>query len=143
MAGRYVTRVPLRPEPIWAWARALQQRGHTRSARALKALCFVLFRAVLPPECAVGNALSLGHLGLNVVLHPNASVGSRVLLWHSVTLASEEPPGTNIGPTIGDDVVVGAHALILHSRRRPVVIGNHARIGAGAVVTSSVPDGAV
>jgi serine O-acetyltransferase len=40
-------------------------------------------------------------------------------------------------PTVGNNVVIGAHAVILG----PVEIGDNSRIGAGSVVVKSVPPG--
>jgi serine O-acetyltransferase len=42
-------------------------------------------------------------------------------------------------PTIGNNVTIGAHALILGG----ITIGNNADIGAGAIVTHDVPNGGV
>jgi len=48
-------------------------------------------------------------------------------------------PLTSAGITIGDDVWIGSHAVVLDGAR----IGSHAVVGAAAVVTRDVPDWAV
>ncbi len=48
-------------------------------------------------------------------------------------------PLTSAGITIGDDVWIGSHVVVLDG----VTIGSHAVVGAGAVVTHDVPDWAV
>ena len=48
-------------------------------------------------------------------------------------------PLTSVGVTIGDDVWIGSHVVVLDG----VTIGSHAVLGAGAVVTRDVPDWAV
>lgn len=45
----------------------------------------------------------------------------------------------SIGPTLREGAIVGANATLLPG----VVIGRRALVGAGAVVTDDVPDGAV
>lgn len=42
-------------------------------------------------------------------------------------------------PHIGDNVMVGGHAIIIGD----VKIGNNVKIGAGAIVTHDVPDNSV
>ncbi|WNB86203.1 acyltransferase [Cellulomonas sp. ATA003] len=48
-------------------------------------------------------------------------------------------PLTSAGITVGDDVWIGSHAVVLDGVR----VGSHAVVGAGAVVTRDVPDWAV
>jgi len=68
-----------------------------------------------------------------LVVHARTVIGDRVTLFHGVTLGET---GTGPGvPTIGDDVVIGAGAVVLG----PVTIGDGAVVGANAVVTTDVP----
>jgi GT2 family glycosyltransferase/serine acetyltransferase len=71
-----------------------------------------------------------------VVIHPDAVVGPRCLLFQRVTLGMGPTPGV---PRLGSNVEVGPGAKILGG----VIIGDGARIGANAVVVSDVPAGAV
>lgn len=45
----------------------------------------------------------------------------------------------NCAPTIGDNVTIGANAVIIGD----IMIGNNVTIGAGAVVTKSIPDNCI
>jgi acetyltransferase-like isoleucine patch superfamily enzyme len=65
------------------------------------------------------------------------------LLGFNHSFAPDRPvfkqPGTERGITVGDDVWIGSHVVIVDG----VTIGSHAVIGAGSVVTRDVPDWAV
>lgn len=79
----------------------------------------------------IGGGLLLPHPN-GVVIHPQARIGPNCLLFQQVTLGTGPKPGT---PRLGGHVDVGAGAKILGG----VVIGDHAVIGANAVVVSDVP----
>lgn len=79
----------------------------------------------------LGGGLLLPH-PQGVVIHPDAKVGPNCLLLQQVTLGTGPKPGT---PRLGGHVDVGAGAKILGG----VTIGDHAVIGANAVVISDVP----
>ena len=83
----------------------------------------------------LGGGLLLPH-PQGVVIHPDAEVGPNCLLLQQVTLGTGPKPGV---PKLGGHVDVGAGAKILGG----VVIGEHAVIGANAVVISDVPAHAV
>lgn len=83
----------------------------------------------------LGGGLLLPH-PQGVVIHPNAVVGPNCLLLQQVTLGTGPRPGT---PRLGGHVDVGAGAKVLGG----VTIGDHAVIGANAVVISDVPAHAV
>ena len=53
-------------------------------------------------------------------------------IYHCVTIAVEK---TGV-PVIGDDVTIGAGAIIMGG----IKVGNHVDIGAGAIVIDDVPD---
>lgn len=94
----------------------------------------VVSGADIPLNCHLGGGLLLPHPN-GVVIHPSADVGPNCLLFQQVTLGAGSRPGF---PRLGGHVDVGAGAKILGG----VTIGDHARIGANAVVTIDVPAGA-
>jgi serine O-acetyltransferase len=76
-----------------------------------------------------------------VVIGPDVVVGSRARIYQGVTLG--EPVHLGGGhwsaPRVGDDVVIGAHVVVLGA----VTIGDGAVIGANSVVTTDVAPGTV
>ena len=76
----------------------------------------------------IGGGLRMPH-PTGIILHPDAKIGPNCMIFHQVTLS-----GVVI---MGGHVDVGAGAKILG----PLSIGDHARIGANAVVTKDVPAG--
>lgn len=83
------------------------------------------------------------HYGLATVIHPNVKIGRRVRIFHHVTLASESVIGSGNDIEIGDDVLIGAGAIVVGRGNRRLVIGDGAVVGAGAVVTGDVPSGEI
>lgn len=73
------------------------------------------------------------HKGFGVVIHPRTKFGKGVVVQHCVTIG-EIGDAT---PVIGDKVYIGAKSTIIGG----VTIGNKAKIGAGAVVITDVPEG--
>jgi putative colanic acid biosynthesis acetyltransferase WcaB len=91
-------------------------------------------------KAKVGPGLKLYH-GHALVVNDGVVMGARGTLRHSTTIGSKQlPDGSESAcPVLGDDVNVGANAVILG----PIQIGDRAVIGAGAVVVKDVPPGAV
>ncbi len=73
--------------------------------------------------------------GMGVVIGETARIGKRCHLHQGVTLGGTSTMRKRRHPIFGDDVLVGANASIVGA----VTIGTGARIGAGAVVVSNVP----
>ena len=73
----------------------------------------------------------------NVYIPPDTVIRDRVFIGPSVTFTNDPypPSGKIIGTFVDDDVIIGANCTILPGLR----IGSCAVIGAGSVVTKSVP----
>lgn len=125
------------PVPLFRLSRRLYLRGMRRTAHAIKAVVFFAFKAVLPPEVEAGEGLQINHRGMGVVVHPNTTLGRNVTLQHGVTIANKHFVSDKLFTHVGDEVTIGAHAVIVG----PVRIGPGATIGAGAIVTKDVPAG--
>ena len=96
----------------------------------------VVTGADIPLNCNnIGGGLLIPHPN-GIVIHPGARIGVNCLIFQQVTIGHRDQPGL---PVIEGHVDIGAGAKILG----PVHIGRHARIGANAVVTTDIPDGAV
>jgi serine acetyltransferase len=106
----------------------------------LKALNFILFKAILPPEAEIGKNLTLEHYALCMVVHPDVVIGDNVQIWHNVTLAAQSWGGEH-KIRIGDNVTIGAGAAVIARPHQGLVVGEGANIGAGAVVTRDVTAG--
>ncbi len=92
------------------------------------------------PGATIGRHLFIDH-GFTVI-GETAEIGDNVTIYQCVTLGGTDPAngvGGKRHPTLADDVIVGSGAQILG----PVVVHARARIGANAVVTKDVPEGAV
>ncbi|HEX6374708.1 MAG TPA: serine O-acetyltransferase EpsC [Allosphingosinicella sp.] len=91
------------------------------------------------PGASVGDNFFIDH-GF-VVIGETAFVGDNVTIYQHVTLGGTNPTSGEAGnrhPTIGNHVIIGSGAQVLG----PIKVGDRARIGANAVVTKDVPEGA-
>lgn len=92
------------------------------------------------PGAKIGRNFFIDH-GF-VVIGETAEIGDDVTVYQNVTLGGTSPDngvGGKRHPTIEDGAIVGAGAQVLG----PITVGRRARIGANAVVTRDVPQGAV
>ncbi len=92
----------------------------------------------LPAECQVGEGIYFGHFGPTIV-HDQVRIGRNCNLSQGVTLGLGGRGAARGCPSLGDRVYVGPNAVVFGS----ITIGHDAAIGAGAVVTRSVPARAV
>lgn len=91
------------------------------------------------PGATIGKNFFIDH-GFTVI-GETAEIGDNVTIYQCVTLGGTNPTngvGGKRHPTIADNVIIGSGAQIIG----PITVGNRARIGANAVVTDDVPDGA-
>jgi len=91
------------------------------------------------PGAQIGRNFFIDH-GF-VVIGETAEIGDNVTMYQGSTLGGTNPTngvGGKRHPTLGDDVIVSLGAAILG----PLTVGRGARIGANAVVTKDVPEGA-
>ncbi len=102
------------PIPLWSVSRRLYRSGFFRLAKAMKAVSFLLFRAILPPEAVVGWKVRLEHYGLGMVIHPNTVIGDRCRIYHGVTLGSSVSIGSEDRIIIGSDVLIGTGARVMN-----------------------------
>jgi serine O-acetyltransferase len=108
-------------------------------ARFVNHLARFLTAIDIHPGASVGRNFFIDH-GF-VVIGETASIGDNVTIYQQVTLGGTNPTDGEPGkrhPTIGDHVIIGSGAQVLG----PIKVGARARIGANAVVTKEVPEGA-
>jgi serine O-acetyltransferase len=120
--GRFATAKPSRL-PLRALCRLLKR--HYTHRYGLD----VPYSTTIGPGLRFGNHMCSGGL----VVNANTVIGTNCTLANGVTL------GTHRGrsPVLGDDVVVSTRAIVIGG----IVIGDGARVGAGAVVTRDVAPG--
>jgi len=91
------------------------------------------------PGARIGRNLFIDH-GFTVI-GETADIGNNVTIYQCVTLGGTNPTngvGGKRHPTLEDDVIIGSGAQIIG----PIIVGRRARVGANAVVTDDVPEGA-
>ncbi|HEY2182364.1 MAG TPA: hypothetical protein VGH09_11880 [Solirubrobacteraceae bacterium] len=131
------------PVRLWRLSILLQQRGLRPLAVLVKNLNSALYHNSLPPGAVVGADLRLRHRGFGTVIHTNVVIGRHVRIYHNVTIAVRAVSNSSCRIYIGDDVVIGANAVIISPSGQDLRIGRGARVGAGTVVHADVPDGGI
>ena len=129
---------------LWAvfWHRVAHALFNARLfflARAVNHTSRFLTGIDIHPGARIGRHLFIDH-GFTVI-GETADIGDNVTIYQCVTLGGTNPANGKGGkrhPTLQDNAIVGSGAQILG----PITIGQRARIGANAVVTEDVPDGA-
>ncbi|OJU17393.1 MULTISPECIES: serine O-acetyltransferase EpsC [unclassified Sphingomonas] len=129
------------------WALAWHRVAH----RLYRARLFLLARMVnhmsrfltaidIHPGAKIGRNFFIDH-GF-VVIGETAEIGDNVTIYQCVTLGGTSPDNGVAGkrhPTILDGAIIGSGAQVLG----PITIGRGSRVGANAVVTKDVAEGAV
>lgn len=128
------------------WALGFHRIAH----RLYRARLFFLARAVnhlsrfltaidIHPGATIGHNFFIDH-GFTVI-GETAEIGDNVTIYQCVTLGGTSPDNGIAGkrhPTIQDGAIIGSGAQVLG----PITVGPRARVGANAVVTRDVPEGA-
>ena len=120
-----------------AWSHRLAHTLHLRGARPLAMVvmwaCHALTGAEIRPAAVVGPGLVVVH-PTGVVVGGGTVLGARVQLMGGNLFGANLSGGIHGSPRVGDDVVIGAHALVLG----PVVLGDRVTVGAASLVISDV-----
>lgn len=88
----------------------------------------------MSPDCDIGEGVYVGHYG-QIFFPRTGKVGKNCNVQQGVTMGEGGRGETRGVPVIGDRVHIGPNAVILGK----IVIGNDVSIGAGAIVTRSMP----
>lgn len=141
-------------KPFFSWCpsrsllasiRAYQRHAGSRSpysvvARKLAILRHRFWSAVtgadIPINTRIGGGLLLPHPN-GVVIHPDVLIGPNCLIFQQVTFGTGKVGEDGRVPRVGGHVDIGAGAKVLGG----ISIGDHALIGANAVVLTDVPPG--
>ncbi len=117
-------------------AHALWKRGLVTLPRFISHLNRFLTGIEIHPGAKIGRRFFIDH-GAGVVIGETSEIGDDVTMYQGAVLGGVSTERVKRHPTVGNNVVIGAHAVILG----PVEIGDNSRIGAGSVVVKSVPPG--
>lgn len=102
--------------------------------RLISQIARLLTLIEIHPGAKIGKRFFIDH-GNGVVIGETSIIGDDVTIYQGVTLGGTGKEKGKRHPTIGSNVVIGAEAIVLGN----ITIGDNSRIGAGAVVTKSVP----
>ncbi len=116
----------------WFW-----KKGFKLLARIISHINRFFTGIEIHPNAKIGRRFFIDH-GMGVVIGETTEIGDDVLMYQGVTLGGVSHEKKKRHPTVGNNVVIGAGAIILG----PITIGDGARIGAGSVVIEPVPPGA-
>lgn len=86
------------------------------------------------PGAQIGRRFFIDH-GMGVVIGETTEIGDDVMLYQGVTLGGTSLEKKKRHPTLGNGIIVGGGAKVLGA----LLVGDGARIGAGAVVVKDVP----
>ncbi len=115
----------------WLW-----QHNFKFLARFIQEVGRLLTLIEIHPAAVIGKRLFIDH-GVGVVIGESAEIGDDVTIYQGATLGGIAPDQGECGkrhPTLRDGSVIGSGAQVLG----PVTIGEHARVGANAVVIKDV-----
>lgn len=130
---------------VWAlgWHRVANRLFRSRMyflARCVNHFSRMTTAIDIHPGATIGRNFFIDH-GF-VVIGETAEIGDNVTIYQCVTLGGTSPDNGVTGkrhPTIADGAIIGSGAQVLG----PITVGPRARVGANAVVTKDVPEGAV
>ena len=115
------------------------------SKKVLHLFLRCIYSCDIMPGTSIGLDCRFPHRGLGVVINNNAIIGNKCVISKGVVIGGRgtgnnalEANNKLVAPIIGDNVLIGANAVVIGGIR----IGNDSKIGAGAVVVKDVPDGA-
>lgn len=102
----------------------------------LKKLQFKLHFAIYPNT--IGAGFRIYHVGGYVHVGPNVKIGKNCTMVGGVVFGNKTEVEDDRPVRVGDNCYIGINAKILG----PVIIGDNVTIGANAIVTKDIPNGA-
>ena len=122
---------------IWAHRRQhwLWEHGHKSLARYLSTRTRRKFGVEIHPGATIGKRFVIDH-GMGIVIGETTIIGDDCMLYQGVTLGGTGKETGKRHPTLGNDVTVGVGASVLGD----ITLGDHSKVGGGAVVVKDVPD---
>ncbi len=120
---------------IWLhrWAHFMWVKGLKFLARFLSQANRFLTGIEIHPGAYIGRRFFIDH-GAGVVIGETSRIGDDVTIYQGVVLGGVSSEKKKRHPSIGNEVVIGAGAIILG----PILVGDCAKIGANSVVLKNV-----
>ena len=115
-------------------AHYLWHTGRQVLASYLQSQVSQVFQIDIHPNATLGSGIMLDH-GTGIVIGETARVGHNCSILHHVTLGGSGKKGVVRHPQVGDGVLLGAGATVLNA----VKIGDGSQVGAGTLVISDLP----
>lgn len=121
---------------VWAHRRQhwLWEHGLTSLALFCSARSHRRYGVDIHPAAQIGRRFMIDH-GTGMVIGQTSVIGDDCLFYQGVTLGMTGHHGGKRHPTIGNNVMIGAGAIVLGN----ITVGDGARVAAGAVVVHDVP----
>jgi serine O-acetyltransferase len=140
MVESFVFKAGFQAVVLYRLSHWFHQRRWTYAAWSLARFNTFLTGADIEFNAVIGPGMFISH-PVGIVIGRGTSIGSGVTIFHGVTcgVRSWHPDEIRRFPTIGDNCCLFAQATVLGGIR----IGNDCIIGAHAVVTEDMPDGAL
>lgn len=124
------------PVALYRLAHAAHRRGNTGLAKLVTWINFYLHGVEISAACAIGPHFFMPHAA-GTVIGANR-IGAYAVIYHQVTLGAKEiEPAHDQRPTVGDRAFIASGAKIIGA----IVLGDDVVVGANAVVTRSFGDG--
>lgn len=114
-------------------AHFLWKKGDKSLARLISHVNRALTGIEIHPGATIGKRFFIDH-GMGVVIGETTEIGDDVLLYQGVVLGGTSMEKKKRHPTVGNNVVIGAGAVVLGA----ITVGDNSRIGAGSVVIKPV-----
>jgi serine O-acetyltransferase len=119
-------------------AHAIWKTGKHILAHYLQSQMSQIFQIDIHPNATLGSGIMLDH-GTGIVIGETARVGHNCSILHHVTLGGSGKKGVDRHPKVGDGVLLGAGASVLGN----IKIGSGCQIGAGTLVITDLPSHSV
>ncbi|MDI6732378.1 MAG: serine O-acetyltransferase [Planctomycetota bacterium] len=125
---------------IWSHriAHWFYQKGLYTVARLISHISRHITGIEIHPGARIGRRFFIDH-GMGIVIGETSEISDDVLMYQGTVLGGTTLEKKKRHPALGNDVVVGAGAILLG----PIKVGNGARIAAGSVVLTDVPPNAI
>ena len=119
-------------------ANVLWRNGKRVISRYLQSRMSQTFQIDIHPNATLGSGIMLDH-GTGIVIGETATLGNNCSILHHVTLGGSGKKGVDRHPKVGNGVLLGAGASVIGN----VKIGDGCQVGAGTLVITDLPDHSV